>query len=70
VTFARPTLITPHNAYEVVRVFPADGLERNYGIKCAGEPFERVVKERDLAPFDETRPAPALQELRRETMAR
>lgn len=52
VTFARPTLITPHAAYDVIRVLPEDGLDRGYAIKAEAEPYERVVKERDLAAFE------------------
>jgi len=48
VTYARPTLITPAGHYEVVRIFPQDGLERRYGIKRHDEPYERVVNESDL----------------------
>ena len=52
VTFAHPTLITPHIAYAVVRVLPESGLDRAYAIKAAAEPYERVVKERDLALYE------------------
>ena len=48
VTYAKPTLITPSGSYEVVRIFPKEGLDRRYGIKRADEPYERVVNERDL----------------------
>jgi hypothetical protein len=48
VTYARPTLITPAGHYEVVRIFPEEGLDRRYGIKRCDEPYERVVRECDL----------------------
>jgi len=48
VTFARPTLITPAGRYEVMRIFPMDGLDQRYSIKRADEPYERVVRECDL----------------------
>ena len=48
VTYAQPTLITPAGHYEVVRVFPEDGLNRRYGIKRIDEPYERVVKEAEI----------------------
>ena len=52
VTYAKPTLITPSGSYEVVRIFPKEGLDRRYGIKRADEPYERVVHERDLEAQD------------------
>lgn len=49
VTYARPTLITPPGEYEVRRIFPDDGIDRNYSIKSSREPYERVARGRDLA---------------------
>jgi hypothetical protein len=49
VTYAKPTLITPDGRYEVMRIFPEDGLDRHYSIKRSDEPYERVVSERDLS---------------------
>jgi hypothetical protein len=52
VTFARPTLITPHGRYEVVRIYPIDGLDQRYSIKSEAEPYERVVRQADLAAWE------------------
>ncbi len=35
--------------YEVIRVLPTDGDERQYRIKSSTEAFERVAKESQLA---------------------
>ena len=48
VTFAKPTLITPDGEYIIVRVFPGDPVDQRYAIKCAREPYERVVREADI----------------------
>ena len=53
VTFARPTLITPDGRYEVVRIYPIDGLDQRYSIKSEAEPYERVVRQADLAAWEE-----------------
>jgi hypothetical protein len=48
VTFAKPTLITPDGDYIIVRVFPGDPVDQHYAMKCAREPYERVVRETDI----------------------
>ena len=48
VTFAKPTLITPDGEYIIVRIFPGDPVDQRYAIKCAREPYERVVRETDI----------------------
>ena len=58
VTYARPTLITPDGPYQVVRIFPQEGLDRCYSIKREDEPYERVASERDLAGGMETQARP------------
>jgi hypothetical protein len=34
--------------FKVTRLLPAEGIECEYRIKCAGEPFERVARESQL----------------------
>jgi hypothetical protein len=34
--------------YKITRLLPAEGLECEYRIKSAGEPFERVARESQL----------------------
>jgi hypothetical protein len=48
VTYSRPTLITPDEDYTIMRVFPREALDQRYAIKCAHEPYERVVRENDI----------------------
>jgi hypothetical protein len=36
----------------VMRVFPADTIDRRYSIKSSNEPYERVVGERDIARIE------------------
>ena len=52
VTFAHPTLVTPARRYEIVRILPEEGLDRRYAVRCADEPYARVVVERDLEAQD------------------
>jgi hypothetical protein len=40
---------TASGAYKVTQVLPAEGDDRQYRIKSASEPHERVVKESQLA---------------------
>lgn len=35
--------------YKIVRLMPSDGGENFYCVKCAGEPFERRVREAELS---------------------
>ena len=34
--------------FKVTRLLPNEGIECEYRIKCAGEPFERVARESQL----------------------
>ena len=34
--------------FKVTRLLPIEGVECEYRIKCAGEPFERVARESQL----------------------
>jgi hypothetical protein len=38
----------PGGAYEIVKQLPDTGGEREYRIKSANEPYERVAREKDL----------------------
>jgi hypothetical protein len=46
---ARPGVPTPGRQYMVVRQLPAEGGELLYRVKSAGETFERIAKESELA---------------------
>jgi hypothetical protein len=35
---------------KIIKLLPSDGIDLLYRIKCVGETFERVAKERELAP--------------------
>jgi hypothetical protein len=46
----RLDLRAPTGGYKIIKLLPSDGIDLLYRIKCAGETFERVAKERELAP--------------------
>jgi hypothetical protein len=47
---SRPTAA---RGYKVLRLLPPEGPDLLYRIKSVDEVFERVVKEHELAPFQE-----------------
>ena len=51
----RGYLATGRDDYKVTRLLPVEGIECEYRIKSAGEPFERVARESQL----ERMPRPA-----------
>lgn len=43
-------LRAPTGDSRIIKLLPSDGIDLLYRIKCVGETFERVAKERELAP--------------------
>jgi hypothetical protein len=40
----------PTGESKIIKLLPSDGIDLLYRIRCVGETFERVAKERELAP--------------------